>query len=113
MDILLGGPTLNLGEARAKNKGSDDTGMYSRQAKPPVTTDAQVSAKPGDNGADPSFTITSTVLAAAGGATLGTLATTYDIQPDAEMTVHWTLNWTAPDTGLWEEGVKFADPGRA
>ena len=103
-DMLLGGPTLNLGEAK---EGSEQ-GMYSAK-QPPVTTDAQVSAKPGDNGAT-EVTITSAVFAAAGGATLGKLATTYDIQPNAQMTVHWTLNWTAPDTGLWEEGVKFAVP---
>ena len=30
--------------------------------------------------------------------------------PNAEMTVHWTLNWTAADTDLWEEGLKFAVP---
>ena len=54
--------------------------------------------------------VISTVLSGAGGSTLGTLATDYDIRPDAEMTVRWTLNWTAPDTNLWEEGLKFAVP---
>ena len=103
-DLLLGGPTLNLGEA----KDGNEQGIYSAK-QPPVTTNAQVSAKPGADGAA-QVTITSAVLAAAGGQALGTLATTYDIQPNAEMTVHWTLNWTAPDTGLWEEGVKFAVP---
>ncbi len=102
--LLLGGPTLNLGEAKA----GGEQGMYAAK-QPPVTTDAQVSAKPGANGAT-QVSVSSTVLAAAGGTTLGTLATIYDIQPNAEMTVRWTLNWTAPDTGLWEEGVKFAVP---
>ena len=103
-DVLLGGPTLNLGEAKA----GSERGMY-RAKQPPVTTDAQVAATPGADGAM-HVAVTSTVLAAAGGSTLGTLVSTYDLKPDAEITVAWTLNWTAPDVGLWEEGVKFAVP---
>ncbi|MBV9851355.1 MAG: discoidin domain-containing protein [Armatimonadetes bacterium] len=103
-DVLLGGPTLNLGEA----KSGSERGMY-RAKQPPVPTDAHVTATPGTGGAM-RVTVTSTVLAAAGGPTLGTLASTYDLKPDAEMTVAWTLNWTVPDIGLWEEGVKFAVP---
>ena len=26
------------------------------------------------------------------------------------MQVHWVLNWTADDTGLWDEGLKFTLP---
>ena len=103
-DRLLGGPVLNLGEA----KDGHEQGMYSAK-QPPVTTDAQVSAAPEAGGAT-QVTVSSTVLAAAGGAALGTLAATYDIQPNAEMTVRWTLNWTADDIALWEEGVKLAVP---
>ena len=103
-DMLLGGPTLNLGEAKA----GSERGMY-RAKQPPVTTDAQVTEVPGTGGAM-HVTVTSTVLAAAGGSTLGTLVSTYDLTPNAEMTVAWTLNWTAPDVGLWEEGIKFAVP---
>ena len=54
--------------------------------------------------------VTSAVLAAVGGPALGTLVSTYDIKPDAEMTVNWTLNWTADNTSLWEEGLKFSAP---
>ena len=43
-DVLTGGPTLNLGEGKGKNKGGDDNGIY-RADGPPVTTDAQVSAR--------------------------------------------------------------------
>ena len=103
-DVLLGGPILNLGEAKA----GSERGMY-RAKQPPVTTDAHVAATPGADGAV-HVAVTSTVLAAAGGSTLGTLTTTYDLKPDAEMTVAWTLNWTAPDIGLWEEGVRFSLP---
>ena len=80
-DVLLGGPTLNLGEGKAGSEG----GMY-RAKQPPVTTDAQVSATPGKGGAM-RVSVTSTVLASPGGATLGTLVSTYDLKPNAEMTV--------------------------
>ena len=103
-DLLLGGPTLNLGEAKA---GSEQ-GMY-RAKQPPVTTEAHMTASPGTDGTM-HVAVTSTVIAAAGGPTLGTLSTLYDIKPNAEMTMHWTLNWTADNTSLWEEGVKFSVP---
>ena len=103
-DMLLGGPTLNLGGLKA---GSEQ-GMYSAK-QPPVTTDAQVTASAGNDGVT-HVAVTSTVLNAAGGSPLGTLVSTYDITPNAEMTVNWTLNWTAADIGLWEEGLKFAVP---
>ncbi len=103
-DILTGGPTLNLGEAKA----SGEKGFY-RAPQPPVTDSAQVTASPGTDGAT-HVAVTSAVLSAAGGSPLGTLVSTYDIKPNAEMTVNWTLNWTAPKTNLWEEGVKFSVP---
>ncbi len=103
-DRLVGGPTLNLGEAKAGN----EQGMYSAK-QPPATTNAQVLAAPQPDGSVQVST-TSDVLTGPGGTPLGTLDCTYDITPSAEMTVSWTLNWTAPDIGLWEEGVKFALP---
>lgn len=103
-DVLTGGPTLNLGEGKA----GSERGMYSAK-QPPVTTDAHLTATPGADGVM-HVAVSSAVLAAAGGDTLGTLVSTYDIKPDAEMTVNWTLNWTADDTNLWEEGLKFAVP---
>ena len=103
-DILTGGPVLNLGGLKA----GGEKGMY--QAKqPPVTTDAHVTASAGNDGAA-HVAVSSTVLAAAGGDQLGTLTTTYDIKPDAEITVNWALNWTAADINLWEQGVKFSVP---
>jgi beta-galactosidase len=107
-DVLVGGPILNLGEA--KNKGGDDRALY-RSDQPPVTTDAKVSATPGERGAM-QVAVTSTVLTAPGGSTLGTLVTTYDVTPGAQITVNWTLNWTAADVNLWEEGVKFVAPAK-
>jgi len=50
------------------------------------------------------------VLSAAGGTNLGNVLFTYDIKPEAEVAVHWRLDWTASDTRLWEEGLKFSLP---
>ena len=103
-NLLLGGPTLNLGEAKTGN----ERGMYhANQA--PITTNAQVDASTNDAGTV-QVTVNSDVLTGPDGTKLGTLLTTYDVKPDAEMTVAWTLNWTAPNAGLWEEGVKFLLP---
>jgi beta-galactosidase len=103
--ILVGGPILNLGEAKA----SSERGFY-RAPKPPVTDSAQVTAAPASADGVMRVSVTSKVLAAAGGASLGTLTSTYDIKPDAEVVVNWTLDWTATNRNLWEEGVKFSLP---
>ena len=103
-DILTGGPVLNLGEA----KNSDEGGFY-RAKQPPVTADATVTAAAGSSGAM-TVSAASTVLTAPGGTEIGTLLTTYNISPNAEMIVHWTLSWKADDKKLWEQGVKFSVP---
>lgn len=107
-DLLVGGPTLNLGEARGKNKGGDDRGIY-RAKQPPALSEARVAAQP-EAGGGVRVTVTGTVLAETGGAELGKLKCVYNVKPNAEITVSWTLDWTAADTRLWEEGVKFAAP---
>nr|MDQ2686510.1 hypothetical protein [Armatimonadota bacterium] len=104
-DRLNGGPALNLGGLKL---GADDPAFHQTKQLP-VTTDAKVSAAPGADGTI-RVTTTSTVLAGPGGAILGTLATTYDVTPSAEMTVGWTLNWTANDSLLWEQGLKLSVP---
>ncbi len=107
-ETLVGGPTLNLGEARGKNKGSDDKGIY-RAEQPPSLDDAHLTAAPDASGGM-QVVVTSTVRALAGGSVLGTLVTTYGVKPDAEMQVGWVLNWTAEDMRLWEDGLKFIAP---
>ncbi len=107
-DTLVGGPALNLGEVRGKNKGGDDEGVY-RAEQPSSLDDARIVTTPESGGAL-RVVVTGTVRAAADGSVLGTLVTTYGIQPDAEIQVGWVLNWTAEDTGLWEEGLKFIAP---
>ena len=103
---LNGGPQLNLGEGKVKS--GDDGGFYAaKQAS--VVTGVQVADAPGAEGAR-RVTVTGTVQAAAGGTELGTMTTTYDVTPDAQITVGWTMNWTAADTLLWEQGLKLSVP---
>jgi beta-galactosidase len=102
--IVTGGPVLNLGEAKA----SGEKNAY-EAPQPPATTNSTVTAGPANNGVI-SVVSKSTVLTGPAGTPLGTLKAVYDIQPDAEITVTWTMNWTAPDISLWEEGLKFSVP---
>jgi len=55
-------------------------------------------------------TVTSGVLAAPGGKSLGSLTTVYDIKPDAEVTVNWSFDWSGEDKSLWENGLKLSLP---
>ena len=104
-DLLVGGPVVNLGEAKA----SGENGFY-RAAQPPVTDGGQVTVSPATADGVVRVTTTGRVLSAPAGSPLGTLTCTYDVQPDAEVRVGWTLDWTAPDTRLWEEGLKLTAP---
>ena len=103
-DVLTGGPVVNLGEAKA----GGERGFY-QAAQPPVTDNALLSAQlQADGGVR--VLVTSQVLAKDGGAELGRLSCTYDIKPAAEIGVSWSLDWTAPDTDLWEAGLKLTAP---
>ena len=103
-NLLIGGPILNLGEAKEVNENG-----YFRSKKAPVTTNAKVKTMPGIGGAVRVVTV-SQVLNGAGGAQLGTLTSTYDIAANAEMRVAWKMQWTADDTRLWESGLKLPVP---
>ena len=107
-DSLVSGVTLNLGETRGKNKDGDDKGIY-RADQPVGLGDAHLAATSEFGGAM-QVVVTTTVQAEGSGPALGTLVTTYGVQPDAEIQVKWVLNWTADDTKLWEEGLKFTLP---
>lgn len=103
-NLLVGGPVLNLGGL----KGGNENGYF--QAKtPPVTGNARITTLPGINGAL-RVNVVSDVKNGDDGAALGTLHCVYDVAPNAEMRVNWTLDWTAPDTRLWEAGLKLAVP---
>ena len=102
--LLNGGPILNLGEL----KGGNENGYF--QAKtPPTTGNAHISTAPGINGAL-RVHVVSDVKNGDDGAMLGALNCVYDVASNSEMRVSWTLDWTAPDTRLWEAGLKFAVP---
>ena len=103
-NLLVGGPIVNLGGL----KGGNENGYF--QAKtPPVTSNARITTAPGINGAL-RVNVVSDVKNGDDGAALGTLNCVYDIAPDAEMRVSWKLDWTAPDTRLWESGLKLVVP---
>ncbi len=98
-DLLTGSPTLNLGQGKAGAwKG------YFADAQAPVLDGALTSAQ-GLMDGSARVVVTSTVRAVVGGPSLGTLTCTYDVRPDATVGIAWTLDWTAPDTHLWEVGL--------
>ena len=104
-NLLIGGPILNLGELNDSGKEEG----YLQAKKPPVTENARITTAPGIDGAL-RVSVASEVKNGDDGAALGNLVCNYDIAPNAEMRVSWTLNWTAPDTRLWESGLKLAVP---
>jgi beta-galactosidase/beta-glucuronidase len=103
--ILVGGPILNLGEAKA----SDEKSFY-RAANPPITANARVTAA--SAGADGAIrvSVAADVLTKTNGTLLGAFTCSYDVKPDAEIAVNWNLDWSAGDTNLWEEGLKLPLP---
>jgi len=104
-DLVNGGPILNLGEGKA----SGEKEFYSAK-NPPVTTEAQVTALPVDADGVVRVSVTADVRTGPRGASLGTLEATYDIKPDAEVTVGWSLDWNGDDRDLWEAGLKLQLP---
>ena len=103
-EMLTGGPVVNLGEG--KKSGEKD---FYQAALAPVTEDSVVLAQP-QPGGGMRVSVTSSVLTQVGGTPLGGLVCVYTLSPDAEMAVHWSLHWTAPETHLWESGLKLTVP---
>ncbi len=103
--IVVGGPILNLGEAKASGEKS-----FYRAPKPPGTDSVQVAAASASADGTIRVSVTANVLTANSRTSLGTLTSTYDLKPDAEVTVNWRLDWTAGNTNLWEEGFKILLP---
>jgi hypothetical protein len=104
-EIVVGGPILNLGEAKA----SDEKSFY-RAPNPPVTDSAQVTLAPASADGTIRVSVIAKVLAATGGTLLGTVTSTYNIKPDAEVNVNWNLDWSTTNKDLWEEGLKISVP---
>ena len=99
---MIDGPAgMNFGEGKEGRWNE-----YYRAASAPVTQNSTVSAQRQANGAV-AVTVASSVLDRIGGDTLGHLDTTYDITPDAQVKVRWTLKWSAASTHMWEIGMRL------
>jgi beta-galactosidase len=102
--LLTGGPTLNLGEAKAGHWDG-----YYQAPQSPLISSASVNSQAQPDGSV-QVAVNGEVHAGAGGPQLGTLACTYTLHPGAEIEVRWSLDWTAADTRLWEIGLKLPMP---
>jgi beta-galactosidase len=100
-DVITSAPILNLGESK---RARSDGFYVAPQA--PVTTDAVVTTAAQSN-SSVKVTSVSQVFSKAGGDKLGKLTTVYDIAPNAQISVAWTLDWTAPEAQLWEAGLSI------
>jgi len=100
-DLIVAPPLLNLGES--KTARSD--GFY-RASQPPITQGAEVTTANLANGVT-RVRVVAQVLSRADGDKLGSLTTVYDIASNAEISVAWTLDWTAAKTQLWEAGLRI------
>jgi beta-galactosidase len=107
-EIVAGGPILNLGEGKASGEKS----AY-RSKTAPVTDNAQVTAATADTNGVVRVSVTSDVLDGPAGTSIGTLTSTYDIAPNAEITVNWSFDWSGAKISLWEEGLKLSLPSTA
>jgi beta-galactosidase len=107
--IISGGPALNLGQT---HEVANQYGQNSNDFVGPnfgfsiVKPDVEVS--PGADG-HAAVTVTSEV-AGDDGSALGNLVVAYDLSPDAQISVHWTLNWTSDDRRAWEAGLTLKAP---
>jgi beta-galactosidase len=103
-DVLTGGPMLNLGPVREKGpKG------YYASPQPPSLRDVTIVAQPQPD-RSVRVVVTGSVHGDAVSQSPGTLTCTYDLYPDAEVVVHWTLDWTAAPTKLLEAGMTMTLP---
>jgi beta-galactosidase/beta-glucuronidase len=102
--LLTGGPVLNLGEAKA---GSPEN--HYQASQPPVIDGARVTPETLTDGSV-KVTVTGIVHAGGGAQQLGHFACIYTVRPNAEVAVAWILDWNAPETHLWEAGLKLQTP---
>ncbi len=104
-NVIVGGPILNFGELA---QGTEKSTYHAKLS--PVTQNASVAAFASDTNGGVHVVVTSDVLSGDNSEVLGKFKSTYDIQPNAQIGVEWSVDWTAPDTALFEEGVKFSVP---
>ena len=104
--ILVRGPTLNLGQGKAGN-----TRGFFRFTGGPMLQNAVVTAAAPAVDGSVTVTVAGSVANGPNGAALGNFTGTYAVHTDAEINVTWSLNWTAANTNLWEEGLELLLPG--
>lgn len=100
--LLTDTSSFNFGEAK---KARDDGKYYHTPPGPLTHSDISWA----ENGPDGSVTVSvvTKVQREPDGAALETLTRQYDIRPTGEIAVHWDLAWNAPETHLWEIGLKL------
>ncbi|MDQ2686768.1 MAG: DUF4981 domain-containing protein, partial [Armatimonadota bacterium] len=106
-NLVPSGPILNLGEAR-HNGGDHGAKNFLESKTPPLLKNAVVTGKMDGDSAH--LAVTADVSLAESPDTLGQLTYTLDVHPDAQIDVHWTMNWQAADANAWELGLKLQTP---
>jgi beta-galactosidase/beta-glucuronidase len=116
--ILLGGPILNLGDPPAASRRGGAGGGGGRRGRggptfvnttqPPQSSNTVVTAKM--EGQNAHIVVTSDVFLADTNELKGQFTCTYDIAPDAQTDVHWTLAWKTADVSAREAGLKLLLP---
>ncbi|MGD0768241.1 MAG: glycoside hydrolase family 2 TIM barrel-domain containing protein [Tepidisphaeraceae bacterium] len=102
--VLVGGPVLNLGEARVTH-GEHDARDFIASRQPPLLKDAVVSTK--SSGDSVEVSVTSNVLMAGDSQPRGQFTYTLLVHPDAQADLAWSLKWTARRANAWELGIKL------
>ncbi len=106
-DIVTGGPTLNLGEARV-DTGEHDSKNFIGSKEPPQLRNVTVtSALKGDTA---HVEVAGDVYLVESPEPKGRLVYTLDVHPDAQADLGWKLAWQAPDAKAWELGMKLRLP---
>jgi beta-galactosidase len=107
--IALGGPILNLGQAHeiVNQFGRNSADGFARSDGGFTVADATVDAHP--RGTHVEVT-TQSSFAGADGAGQPTLKVDYDVAPNDEIAVHWTIGWTGDSVSAWEDGVEIGLP---
>jgi len=102
--VVVGGPILNLGEARVTH-GEHDARDFIFSDQPPLLRNAVVSAKSEGDSVDVS--IRCDVLMAGDSQPRGEFSYSLVVHPDAEADLAWSLKWTARAANAWELGIKL------
>jgi len=112
-DVVVGGPILNIGESLpVPNIGGRNRGPSSvSSAQPPECRNPAVAAR--RDGANAKIEVACGVYLAGSDELKAQLNYTFDIGPNAQADISWTLNWKTADADAREAGLKFLLPAAA